>query len=127
MTEIPLPRAPKPERVRDVAVPPLPTRERATRARDDVEEQPPAREAIAKRRPAYERGEIVFHMLLPAVSLLLGLTLLLGLLYYVNHGARANDEPFLNFVVGVVLTGLGGLELLVWQRRLGRGFTPPGE
>jgi hypothetical protein len=105
---------------------PLPPRERATKAREEVEERQPARAAVAKRRPAYERGEIVFHMLLPAASLLLGLTLLCGLLHYVNHGASANDEPFLNFVLGVVLTGLGGLELLLWQGRLRRlnGFTP---
>jgi hypothetical protein len=128
MTEIPLPRT-KPERMSDIQAPPLPPRERATKAREEIEEPPPARAAVAKRRPAYERGEIIFHMLLPAVSLLLGLTLLFGLLYYVNHGARSNDEPFLSFVFGVVLTGLGGLELLLWQGRLRRlsGFTPPGE
>jgi len=120
MTEIPLPRTPKAERVSDVPVPPLPTRERATRARDNVEERPPAREAIAKRQPAYERGEIVFHLLLPAVSLLIGLTLLVGLLRYVNHGTSAEDEPLLNFVVGGALTVLGGVELRLWQRRLGQ-------
>jgi hypothetical protein len=126
MTEIPLPRAPKVERVSDVPVPPVSGPERATKARDEFRDRPPASPA-AKSRPVYGRGEASFHLLLPAVSLLIGLTLLIGLLRYVNHGASAEDEPLLNFLIGGTLTVLGGVELRLWQRRLGRPFTPPGE
>jgi hypothetical protein len=126
MTDIPLPRAPKGV-MRDIPVPPVPEPERATKARDEFRERPQATPAAAKPRPVYGRGEASFHLLLPAVSLLIGLTLLVGLLRYVNHAASAEDEPLLNFLIGGTLTVLGGVELRLWQRRLGRPFTPPGE
>jgi hypothetical protein len=119
MSDIPLPRTRKAKRESDVPLPPRPVAGREQQARDDFGEQTPSPAVTEKPRPsAYGRGEVVFHLLLPAVALLFGLSLLLGLLYYVNHGARGNDEPLLSFVVGIVFTVLGGLELLVWWWRL---------
>jgi hypothetical protein len=73
--------------------------------------------AIEGRRPAYGRGEILFHMLLPVAALLVGVPLLLGGLFYYDRNTGA-DQPQLSWLVGAVLAVLGGLELWVWRRRL---------
>ena len=120
MSDIPLPRARPVETESEIPLPPRrrPV-DRVRKAVEEVERQrPPAAKVESPRRLAYKGGEAVFHLLLPAVCVLLGGSLLLGLLRYVNHAPTPHDEPMLNFVIGVVLTGLGGLQFLVWWRRL---------
>ncbi|MGA8612236.1 MAG: hypothetical protein WB760_11055 [Xanthobacteraceae bacterium] len=114
MSDIPLP-----PRMSDIPLPPS----RAARVRKTVEEceQSPAVAATQKPRLAYERREGVFPLLLPAASVLFGGSLLLGLLKYVDHAPTPHEEPMLSLVIGLVLTGLGGLELLR------RGFRRRGD
>jgi hypothetical protein len=63
----------------------------------------------------FGRGEAFFHMLLPVASLLFGVPLLVGWVSYYSDGVR---EPELTFLTGCVFTVLGGLELIIWRRRL---------
>jgi hypothetical protein len=61
-------------------------------------------------------GEILRHMLLPAVALLFGATLLLGFLSYSVSGQA---YPW-NLGAGGAFTALGSWELRFWWRRLRR-------
>jgi hypothetical protein len=91
---------------------------------DHIEEwTPPPLPAIERPRPPYRRAEMMFHLLLPAAAFLIGLLLLLGWIHYVNNGDGTIDAK-LTFVVGTVLTVLGGLELEIWRRRLRRLNAP---
>jgi hypothetical protein len=75
------------------------------------------RPAIERPTRHYGRGEILFHMLLPVAALLVGVPLLLGWIFYFNQ-STGDREPQLSLWVGLALSVFGGLELLVWRRRL---------
>ena len=74
-------------------------------------------ENIETRPRVREAGLTLRHMLLPAAALLLGVSSLLASVHWVDGNTGVEDPQF-GFMVGVVLTGLGGWELRFWWRRL---------
>lgn len=74
--------------------------------------------AIQGHRPArlVGRASSLPHLILPVVSLVFGLSFLVGVVHWLND--RNVPDPQSSFVIGAVFTALGGFELRYWWRRL---------